>query len=439
MVRVLNELGCEGLVVGNHEFNFGWPTIEALRRDARFPLLAANVLGPGGEPFFEPCLRLERNRRRIAILALTSPQVPRWEEPEHYDGLTFRDAVETAREWVPRLRKEADAVVIAAHMGWDGVTDGGTEIPDPPENDVGRLLEEVEGIDVVLMGHTHRVDERRENGALAVQADWGGRAVGEVELVWPAEGPGNDGRPATFYRMHRVVEQTPEAPSVISLVCRDEERTAVRMREVIGEATAPFPLEDVRYRDNAVLTLLHRVQLAAADVELSSAALFRANETLAPGPIRLLDTFRIYPFENDLTLLELTVDDVRDYLEQIALTYVGPAGDGERPPIDPRISLYNHDSLAGVEYVLDPGLPPGRRVTRMTFRGEELPGDRRLSLAISSYRAQGGGGYRALRRARVVERTGRESRRLLEEFIRDQVRIDPVVFDNWRVEGLGTP
>ncbi len=335
LVRVLNRLGCEGMVVGNHEFNFGLPWLERLRADADFPLLAANVLGPDGEPFFEPCLHFERAGRRIAVLAITTPQVPRWEEPWNIEGLHFRDAVETAREWVPRLRETADAVVIAAHMGWEGVTDGGTETPDPPENDIARLLEAVDGYEAVLMAHTHRIDGRRVNGTLVVQAEWGGRALGELELEWsPEEGESAAG-PTVRSRVHRVSASTLPAPGILAEVRPEEEHAAARMDEVIGEASAAFPVENVRFADNAILTLLHRVHFEAAGTDLSSAAQFRADETLAAGPIRRRDMFRIYPFENDLTVLELTVDDVRDYLEQIALAYLGASGADGRPPLHP--------------------------------------------------------------------------------------------------------
>jgi len=142
-----------------------------------------------------------------------------------------------------------------------------------------------------------------------------------------------------------------------------------------------------------------------------------------------------YIKQNDLTIVELTVDDVRDYLEQIAGSYLGAARDGEPPPLHPGISIYNHDTLAGVEYVIDPARPEGDRITRLTFEGERRSGESVVTLALTSYRAQGGGGYRALKRARIVERTGREMRVLLSDYIREKKEIRPEVFGNWRVEG----
>jgi 2',3'-cyclic-nucleotide 2'-phosphodiesterase/3'-nucleotidase len=164
---------------------------------------------------------------------------------------------------------------------------------------------------------------------------------------------------------------------------------------------------------------------------------FRADEELDAGPIRMRDLFRIYPFENDLTILELTVDDVRAYLEEIAQGYAGPARDGEPPPFDPRFRLYGHDALAPCRYVIDPARPVGDRVAELRFEGGELSGTTRLTLAVSSYRAQGGGGYSSLRCARVVDRTGRDLRSLLGAYIRVRGRIKPELFDNWSLSGAG--
>ena len=87
------------------------------------------------------------------------------------------------------------------------------------------------------------------------------------------------------------------------------------------------------------------------------------------------DLFRIYPYENDLTIVQLGPDDVRAYLEETALTYAGPASNGHRPPLHPGFGLYNHDTLAGCEYVVDPSRAAGSRVVSLTFGGRELPSE----------------------------------------------------------------
>ena len=437
LVRTLNRLGCAGMVVGNHEFNFGLEFLEAMRRHAEFPLLAANVLDGDGEPFFEPTLFVERNGKRLAILGLTTPQVPRWEEPWHIDGLTFRDCIETARDWVPRLRREADAVVVAAHTGWSGVSDGSATTPLPLEN-AGEQLARIPGVDLLLLAHSHRRFEHRgESGALVVQPGCRAELLGEVDLTWGASGS------VLASYQPRVAAATVEPdPAVLEDLAEDTAETNTYLDEVLATATAPFELRDVAYADNAILSLFHRALRETAGTDLSSTALFRSDQGLAAGPIRRRDLFRIYPFENDLTVLELTADDVRAYLEETARIYARPEAAARRPssdghpPLDAQVPLFHHDTVAGAEYVVDPSRPFGNRIVSLTFGGVELPSERRLTLAISSYRAQGGGGYAALGRAQVIERTGREIRVLLEEWLRAQGRVDPVVLDHWSLRGL---
>lgn len=436
MVCLLNDLDCRAMVIGNHDFNFGMEWIDALRNTARFPVLGANVLAADGTPFFEPALRIERKGRRIGILGVTTPQVPRWEEPWNYAGLTFRDAVETVKEWAPRLREDCDAVVVAAHMGWEGVTDGGLEDPEPHENAVNRMLRDIDAVDVVLMAHTHQILQcRGAKGTLAVQAGWGGQALGEIQLSWDGRGP-RKGGPRVESRVSRAGFEIAVDERLDSMVREADASADERVGEVLGTAESAFRAVGARYCDNPILSLVNRAQLWASGAQISSTALFRADEAIEAGPVTLRDLFRVYPYENDLTILEMSVADVKDYLEEIALTYAGPALNGELPPIDTRVSLYNHDSLAGCEYEIDPGRPAGSRVTRLTFEGEAWAADRRMTVAVTSYRAQGGGGYQSLRKAHVVERTGREIRQLLADYVREQGVVRPEIFDNWRVVGV---
>ena len=59
MMLVMNHLGFEAMVLGNHEFNFGLPNLEKARADAHFPWLSANTdIAPGGQAKpFQPWLK----------------------------------------------------------------------------------------------------------------------------------------------------------------------------------------------------------------------------------------------------------------------------------------------------------------------------------------------------------------------------------------------
>src|SRR4029453_3783969 len=97
---------------------------------------------------------------KIAILGLTTPGIPNWDNPPNYAGLEFHEPLAEARKWVPILREQekADVVVIAMHMGLgEGLRPGGVRPGQIPNgNDALGIAKEVVGVDVIFMGHTHR-------------------------------------------------------------------------------------------------------------------------------------------------------------------------------------------------------------------------------------------------------------------------------------------
>ena len=50
---------------------------------------------------------------------MTTQYIPHWEQPATVKDLTFKSVVETAAEYVPKLREEADLVVVAYHGGFE--------------------------------------------------------------------------------------------------------------------------------------------------------------------------------------------------------------------------------------------------------------------------------------------------------------------------------
>ena len=94
---------------------------------------------------------------------------------------------------------------------------------------------------------------------------------------------------------------------------------------------------------------------------------------------------------------------------------------------------YNFDVIQGASYRIDPTAPVGARVKDLAFRGRPVaPGDR-FTLAVNSYRAQGSGGYTALKGAKVVKEIQEEIRELLIARLKELGHVFPVIDRNWVV------
>ena len=98
MMLAMNALRYDAMAVGNHEFNFGLKNLERARADAAFPWIAANIdVAPGGrERPFAPYIVKTLGGVKVAVIGVTTPAVPTWEEPEQL-GLTVSGR--RARRW----------------------------------------------------------------------------------------------------------------------------------------------------------------------------------------------------------------------------------------------------------------------------------------------------------------------------------------------------
>src|SRR5712691_7017239 len=177
MMLAMNALEYDSMSVGNHEYNFGLKVLEKARSEAKFPWLSANTYNKGtGETHYKPYIVKEVEGVRVGILGLTTPGVPTWENPPNYAGLEFHEPLLEAKKWVPILRgkERADVVVIAMHMGLEEDLRTGEINPGQVknENQAITIAKQVPGVDLILMGHTHRdVPSLVINGVLLTQAN----------------------------------------------------------------------------------------------------------------------------------------------------------------------------------------------------------------------------------------------------------------------------
>src|SRR6266581_8439539 len=161
MMLAMNALHYDSMTVGNHEYNFGLTVLEKARREAKFPWLSANTYNQGtSTAHYQPYIVKEVEGVRIGVLGLTTPGIPNWENVPNYAGLEFHESVSEAKKWVSVLRdtEKVDLVVIAMHMGLEEDLRTGQINPSqvPNENAAITIVRRVPGVDIILMGHTHR-------------------------------------------------------------------------------------------------------------------------------------------------------------------------------------------------------------------------------------------------------------------------------------------
>jgi 2',3'-cyclic-nucleotide 2'-phosphodiesterase (5'-nucleotidase family) len=440
MMRAMSLMGYDAMAVGNHEFNFGLEVLRKAEKDASFPWLSANTLrAKDGSPAFREYVVKVVGGVRIGVLGLTTPNIPNWEPEANRPGLRWEDPVATAKRLVPRLREieRCDAVVVLFHSGLE--VDPLTGSPDgtEAENRIAALAREVPGIDLILGGHTHRmVPLTRVAGVPVLQPGRWAEMLDRADLTFEKSG--------NRWSLTGVKgEQLPSNASVatdpaVAEVAAPFDRAARRwLDETVAEAEETFPAERARLEDTALLDLVNDAQRRATGADLSMTSLLPGGryKGLPKGRVTVRDLFALYPYENQLVVVEIDGAQLKACLERAAEFFAAASFDGGKLVLtqNPKMIPYNFDAVQGASYRIDPLAPVGQRVKELSVKGRPVQATDRFTLAVNSYRAQGGGGYSALRNARVVKAVPVEIRDLLIDTLRAAGRIRPVVDRNWVV------
>ena len=431
MILAMNALGYDAAAVGNHEFNFGLDVLWKVKREARFPILAANVKQQYDKPpqRVEPYIIKEIAGVRVAIVGFVTPAIPHVELHANYRGYEFEPIVDTARRVIPEVRKRADLVVVVAHSGLAPVPAWTDE--SPGENAMKELAEQVPGIDVILIGHTHNeVPERIINGVLLTQAKNSGASLARVDLDLERFASGAWRVAAKHSVVLPITEQVPADPEIVQLAAPYEQATQAYLDAAV--ATSPKELRGTtaRFEDEPLVDLIHTVQMEAGHADVSLAGMLYTGSRLPQGRVSIRQVASLYVYENYLYTVEMTGARLRAALEHSAsMLPAWPFPGGQAP----RLPDFNVDSVAGVNYTIDLRLPAGHRVTRLEYKGKPLADDQKLRVAMNNYRYSGGGGY-DFKGLPIVYRSTEEIRDLLIAHLTRTGVVPDAANENWRIE-----
>ena len=426
----------DAAAVGNHEFNYGLDILDRATKQARFPFLAANTERLDGGRAFGAMTVVTRGGVKVAIIGVTTPGAMVWDRDNLKGRLRVGDIVQALPAQVRAAREAgADLVVVVAHSGLGGESSYDTASTRlGSENAMGRVAREVPGIDLIVIGHSHReVRDTTINGVLVVQArNWAtSLAIATFALEKQA------GRWRVTSRGGELVQARGhvESAAVVKAVARAHASAVRHSNEVIGSTTFAWRTDSARVRDMALVDLIQAVQMRATGAQLSVAAAFTVDAELQPGPITTRQIAQLYPYENTLRAVKLTGKQVRAFLEHSARYWVVEAdGQGElRARPDPRIPGFNFDILAGAEYVIDLSKPIGSRITSLRFKGAPMSETDSFTVAVNNYRAGGAGGYTMLAGAPVVFESPTEIRDLVIAEVKRRGKLVPeeVLTRNW--------
>ena len=451
--RMVEYIGYDAIVVGNHDIETGHPVYDRMVETMDVPFLAANAIRTdNGKPYFREYVTLKRHGLNITIIGFTNPNIKSWLSPLLWEGIGFESLLpDFAQKTVDRIRakEKSDVVIVAVHAG---TGQGNGEIL---ENQGLDLFKNLEGVDFVVCAHDHRPVVHEDDDICLINAGSHCNFLGMGLVTVKVEGG-------------KVVGKTLSA----DLLPLDKNKVDKKMQDLFRpdyEAVKAFTLKevgqlktDLRTRDAYVgmsdyLNLIHTLCLEATDAQISFAAPLTFNGEIKAGTLLYNDLFTIYPYENQLFEVRMTGAEIRRYLEYSYDGWINTL-DGSQGHLlkiselmDPRTGrirwsfggpTYNFDSAGGLVYDVDVTKPFGERVIVKSLAcGADFDDDAEYKVAMTSYRASGGGGLMKLAgvdTGRIDERvTGYypEIRNILYDYLVEHKEIDPSAIGDVNVIG----
>ncbi|MBT2582858.1 bifunctional UDP-sugar hydrolase/5'-nucleotidase [Planococcus sp. ISL-109] len=343
ILPILEKMNLDGFVPGNWDYAYGKKQLRQLTESLPFPALACNVIDEDTqEGFLKPYVIKELNGINIGVIGLTYPYVDITMPPDFSKGLSFTKGVEEVRESVEALKGQADVIVLLSHMG----------LP----LDV-KLVSLVDGIDIVLSGHSHDRIKKPiiQNGTYIVQAGSSSSFLGRLDVEFES-GEIRD----VQYELIEMDEQLEEDEEIKGLVDRllsvyEKERTAV-----IGETITP--LHRMTLEEAPMDKLITDAYLAAFESDAAFSHGWRYGHPIAAGPLTLYDLHTIIPTNPEMFTLELTGEELWNALEHnLEQVY-------SSDPFEQKGGYVLRSS--GLKMTFKPYNPKGHRIQSLQIAGE---------------------------------------------------------------------
>jgi len=435
VVAAMNALKYDAVVLGNHEFNYGLATLDRALAPAKFAVLAANVRRIDGKKPWAPATHITRSGVRIAIVGVTTPWAMVWDGDLLQGKVVIEDIVTATRRSVADARRRgADVVIVVGHSGLGAATDD--SLPGiPPENAMAAVARDVPGIDLIVVGHTHReLADTTINGVMLMQPrNWATSvAVAAIRVESQGQAWKITAKRGSIVRAAGHAEK----PEVLALAAAGHSAARRYVNAVIGTTATEWRTDSARTMDMPIIDFIGETMRRASGADLASTAVFSTNIRFAPGDISVARLAQLYPYDNTIRILRFTGDRLKAYLEQSARYFrVTGTGDSMRAAPDPGFIGFNFEVVTGAEYAIDLSRPPGDRITGLTVRGKPVEATDSFTIALTNYRASGTGGYGMIAGAPIVKDDGRDIRQLLIDEVtrRKELRAADFFTPSWRV------
>ena len=420
-VELMNMAGYDAATIGNHEFDYGYANFQDVAKDAKFPIVSANVK-LNGKVENAHTVFTTASGKKVGVFGLTTPETATKAHPAKIQGVTFaagKDMFDIAQSEVNALKAEGcDYIVCLGHLGIDDESVGNRSID---------LLPNVTGIDVLIDGHSHSTLEKVEKAApqyAGVLTSTGTKLanIGVVTIT-------PDGKITTANMSTKELTEdaalTERAAAIQKQIDDDYGKEFAKTEIELNGAKDPGNrTEETNLGDLITDSLVWGAEKngVSVDVAVTNGGGIRA--TIKQGAITKKDVNTVLPFGNTLSIVKVTGTELLEALE--ASTFCSPVAVGGFPQVS-GISFTVNMAAAFDEGDAYPGSTYHKpasinRVTIETVGGKPFDANAVYTIATNDFMAAGGDTYYAFSAASVNCDLGVPMDEVLMDYIKEELK-----------------
>jgi len=385
-IQAMNAIGYTAGTLGNHEFDHGEGALRMRLREAKFPVLSANVRAPISE--LRKYTVVTAKGIRFGIIGLTTEQVKTQSHPKLVGRVSVLDTVKTLDQLLPEVRKKSDFIIVTVH------------VEDEEERRIANAFPEIR---LIIGGHNHTTLGPIWLGrTLVVKTGVSGRRVGRVDLDFE-----NKKLAHMEARLIEVKNIRP-APDVAKIIDPYVEKVNMKISEILGEAT-----DDLTYSRTGESPLGDLVadafrEKGRTQIGLQNIGGIRAR--ISKGKITWGNVFEVLPFYNTMVTLKLTGAQLKRTLERGLVSSVGVV------------------AISGIRVRFDIKNPEGQQIVSLQLGdGSPVEDSKLYSITTNDFVQVGGDGFTEFSKATDVVDTGIFLRDVLVDYIKARRIISPVM------------
>lgn len=381
-----NYLNYDAVAMGNHEFDNELSVFLHQSKTALFPFLSANVHFKGSKDAIRPYVVKNVGGISVAIIGLTLKDAEIIGNPAVMKKVRVKDEVRSAKKYVRKLRDTVDLIIVLSHLG----------IYDDTERGSINLAKQVDGIDLIIDGHSHTkldtalvVKNKNSEHTTLVSSAWcNGLAVGRLDIWINKENiskhsfallPVNLQKKVAFdngVRIEYMAEKIEPDQKLLEILRPYKDSTGKLFKKTIVrvDSAMNFNTENKKYNLKSIISnsMLWNSRDYKTDFSLVNQGCIR--NTLDQGAVTLEKIYSVLPFNNTLYVVHLSGVELRKMLE-IAFNQSEKKGASPLFSDNVQFEIVNGD------------------LTNFTIDGREINEHKTYKIVTTSYIANGGDNY----------------------------------------------